>query len=191
MILEGIVTTMNASGEVNIAPMGPRLLPPYELDIGTIFELRPFQTSQTYANLTSHPQGVLHVVDDVLLLAQAAVSKVELRSPLRFAECVRGMVLPSACRAYEFELAAVDKRNERAVLSARVVCVHRLRDFFGLNRAMFAVVEAAILATRLHLLPREEIMAEYARLRVLVQKTGGEREHAAFAFLEQYVGESA
>ena len=58
-----------------------------------------------------------------------------------------------------------------------------LREFFGFNRAKHAVVEAAILATRTAFLPREQIMAEYERLAVLVEKTGGERETEAFAFL--------
>jgi hypothetical protein len=61
--------------------------------------------------------------------------------------------------------------------------VGRLRDFFGFNRAKHAVVEAAILATRTQILPAAEIEAEYRRLAVLVDKTGGEQEHTAFAFL--------
>jgi hypothetical protein len=72
-------------------------------------------------------------------------------------------------------------------LRAEVVHVHRLRDFFGFNRAMFAVLEAAILATRRHLLPRADIEKEYERLAVLVQKTGGPREHEAFEVLRQAV----
>ena len=56
--------------------------------------------------------------------------------------------------------------------------------FFWFNRAKHAVVEAAILATRVHFLPREEILADFARLNVLVEKTGGAQERRAFDFLE-------
>jgi hypothetical protein len=66
-----------------------------------------------------------------------------------------------------------------------------LREFFGLNRAKHAVVEAAILATRLHLIPVEEIRAEYRKLRVLVEKTGGPAESAAFDFLTEHVERAA
>jgi hypothetical protein len=62
-----------------------------------------------------------------------------------------------------------------------------LREFFGFCRAKHAVVEAAILATRLHLLPREEIDAEFRKLARIVEKTGGEQEREAFEFLEAYV----
>ncbi|MFG0335437.1 MAG: DUF447 domain-containing protein, partial [Maioricimonas sp. JB049] len=58
-------------------------------------------------------------------------------------------------------------------------------------RACHAVLEATILATRLHLVSASEILAEIDRLRPLVEKTGGATEHRAFAFVEQFVAETA
>jgi hypothetical protein len=49
------------------------------------------------------------------------------------------------------------------------------------------VLEAAILATRTHLLPPEQIRDEYARLQIIVDKTAGAREREAMAMLTQYV----
>jgi hypothetical protein len=66
-----------------------------------------------------------------------------------------------------------------------------LRDFFGFNRAKHAVVEAAILATRTDFLPLDEIEAEYRKLKVLVDKTGGDQEQRAFAFLREHVARAA
>jgi hypothetical protein len=150
-------------------------------------ELRPFPTSRTYANLRAHPDGVLHVTDDVLLLARAAIGAIETLPTLVSTTVVRGQILQDACRAYEFRCVSFDNSAQRVSIQAEIVATHRFRDFFGLNRAMFAVVEAAILATRVSHLPLEEILAEYTRLAVLVQKTGGPREHEAFAFLQDYV----
>lgn len=186
MILEGVVTSLGPDGAVNVAPMGPRLAPPYRLELGSEFELRPFRTSRTCANLLAHPEAVLHVTDDVLLLARAAIGEVR-DAALRPAAAVRGAVLADACRAYEVAVELTDGAAERVTFRARVRHVHRLRDFFGLNRAVFAVVEAAILATRVHLLPPASIAADLDRLAVLVQKTGGPREEEAFALLRAYV----
>lgn len=72
-------------------------------------------------------------------------------------------------------------------MEARVVHSGRLRDFFGFNRAKHAVLEGAILATRTHLLPADEIRHEFDRLRVIVQKTAGAGEREAFELLENYV----
>lgn len=181
MILEGLVTTTGADGGMHLAPMGPRVEPDW-----SGFLLRPFPTSQTYRNLKAHGEGVLHVTDDVLLLAQAAVGQAE-PPPTRPAERVAGFVLTGACRFYEFVVRSMDESQERMQIRAEVVYRGMSREFFGLNRAKHAVVEAAILATRLHLIPADEIRAEYRKLRVLVEKTGGPAEHAAFDFLTEHV----
>ena len=78
MILEGIVTTVNADGTLNISPMGPTIADDVQSD-GKIdqFVLRPFDTSTTFANLKRTRAGVLHVTDDVLLFARAAIGEAE------------------------------------------------------------------------------------------------------------------
>ena len=187
MILEGILTTINADGGTNISPMGPIVDPSM-----TTLVLRPFKTSRTFANLRASRQGVFHVTDDVWLLARAAVGDVD--APTRPADAVKGRVLVDACRGYEFRVIDFDERADRCTLRAEVVATRRMHDFFGFNRAKHAVVEAAILATRVGLRPRDEILAELDRLVILVDKTGGQQEHRAFAFLRTYVeqaGESS
>jgi uncharacterized protein len=182
MILEGIVTTTNADGTINVAPMGPIVDAAMQSLV-----LRPFQTSTTYANLKRHGEGVLHVTDDVLLLARAAIGGLDATPETFPAEHVKGAVLRSACRWYEFRVRSLDDSQERTRIQAEVVHTGRLRDFFGFNRAKHAVLEAAILATRVHLLPVEEIRAEFDRLAVPVEKTAGEAEREAFRLLREYV----
>ena len=100
---------------------------------------------------------------------------------------IRGWMLSDACRDYEFRVLKIDDREERVSIEVEVVHRETQRDFFGFNRAKHAVVEAAILATRTDFLPLAEIEAEYARLAVIVQKTGGDQEKQAFAFLREHV----
>jgi hypothetical protein len=181
MILEGLVTTLAPSGGLHLAPMGPRVGPGMDH-----FVLRPFPTSQTYHHLRTHGEGVLHVTDDVLLLARAAVGPVRPPPEHRPAERVRGWVLTGACRFYEFRVRSIDERGPRLTIEAEVAHRGTLREFFGFNRAKHAVLEAAILATRLHLLPADEVAAEYQKLAVIVEKTGGPDELAAMAFLQEH-----
>jgi uncharacterized protein len=185
MILEALVTTLDAGGSPHLAPMGPRVSPDF-----TRFTLRPFPTSQTYQNLLRHGEGVLHITDDALLLAKAAIGAVGEMPAVRPSERVRGYVLADCCRYFEFAVRSVDASNERVSIEAEVVHAGRVRDFFGFNRAKHAVVEAAILATRLHFLPLAEVAAEFAKLRVIVGKTGGPDEHAAMDLLEARLREA-
>lgn len=188
MILEGIVTTRNADGGINLAPMGPRI----ELDDSgkpcfETFLLRPFRTSLTFANLLRERQGVLHVVDDVRLLARAAILNDDPLPSLRPATHIHGAVLVDCCRFMEFVIDEVDASLDRASFTARVVHAGHVRDFFGLNRAKHAIVEAAILATRRHLIDPTEMEEAFTRLAPLIKKTGGPAEHEAFALLLDYV----
>ncbi len=182
MIVEGIVTSRSAAGDLNVAPMGPLV------DVAlTTLTLRPFQTSQTYRNLKEHPFGVFHIVDDVLLLAQAAIGRLQELPPTFPAEKITGQVLSDACRWYEFEVEHIDDSSERTRIETRVVHMGRLRDFWGFNRAKHAVLEAAILATRLHILPAEQVRQQWEWLRSAIEKTAGPRETQAFQLLDEYL----
>lgn len=183
MILEGIVTTISADGRVNAAPMGP-VVEDVPGPIATLI-LRPFSTSRTFHNLCEVPEGVFHVTDDVLLLARATVGDAPVETvpstvvhPPRLVDC---------CRFYEFRIQEFDRHEERGRIVADVVASGRVRDFFGLNRAKFAVLEAAILASRLAILPMREIRDQIVRLAPLVEKTGGSREKLAWDLLTEYV----
>jgi hypothetical protein len=77
----------------------------------------------------------------------------------------------------------LDDRAERTTIVIESVAEGDLAPLFGLNRAKHAVVEAAILATRLDFLPTADVLAEYRRLAVPVDKTGGPDERLAFGLL--------
>jgi hypothetical protein len=179
MILEGLITTTNNDGNPHLAPMGPTVFG----DFASLL-LRPFPTSNTYQNLTRHGEGVFHITDDARLIAYAAVGKLQEVPPTNPATAVAGFVLRDACRAFEFRVTEIDATRERVHISADVVHRHSLREWGGFNRAKHAVIEAAILATRFHLLPADDITAEFKKLRVIVDKTGGDAEHDAMGMLE-------
>lgn len=182
LILEGIVVTQDEAGAANIAPMGPRV------DRGlTRLVLRPFQTAQTYRNLKASRRGVFHVIDDVELLAHAAVGMLDPAPALVSVESFPCPRLADACRWLAFRVLTLDDQTERTTIDCEVVASGTIRDFFGFNRAKHAVLEAAILATRTGILPDDELRGEMARLATPVAKTAGEQERRAFEFLQQYV----
>lgn len=182
LVLEGLVTTRDRAGALHLAPMGPHVE-----ELPRRFLLRLFPTSETFTNLQAHPEGVLHISDDVLLFAQGAIGRILQPPAHRPAEVVLGYILQDACRAFEFRARQFDDSEPRVRIECAVVKIHEQRPFFGFNRARHAVLEAAILATRLHLIPSPEIQTELARLRLIVEKTGGNREKAAFDLLAHHV----
>jgi hypothetical protein len=182
MILEGLVTSVNPDGTARVAPMGPVV----EDDLQR-FVLRPYQSSRTCANLRRTGQGVFHITDDVELLALAAIQRLDTLPAMRRATSVEGMILEDVCQWFAFRVLRIDDSASRAELDCEVVERGRVRDFIGFNRARNAVVEASILATRVGLLDGNDILAEFSRLKTIVEKTAGDREFRAFASLEDYV----
>jgi hypothetical protein len=182
VILEAIVTTLNADQSVNVSPMGPLVDASMKE-----FTLRPYETSMTCQNLQRTRQGVLHVTDDVELLARAAINQLDPLPEMVAATAVEGSILVAACRWYAFEVVSLDDRNEPVTMQCQVVESGRQRDFFGFNRAKHAVLEAAILATRVQFLPAALIRSQLEQLAVIVGKTAGAQEQRAFDLLQDYV----
>ena len=178
MIVETIVTTRNVGGTINFAPMG------VEWGDERIV-LKPFLETTTFRNLSDTRVAVVNLTDDAMLFAQGAISSPEY--PWVPAEVVPGVILEAACSWRELEVVAIDDTPPRSRIESRVVHRGLRREFIGFNRARHAVLEAAILATRTHLLPAEQIREEYARLQIIVDKTAGPREQAAMELLTRYV----
>jgi len=178
VIIESIVTTVDVNGSINFAPMG------VEWGEETIV-LKPFLETTTFRNLSATGVAVVNLTDDAMLFAQGAISSPQF--PSIPATIVEGAVLEAACSWRELRVVTIDATPPRSRIEAQVVHRGTRREFIGFNRARNAVLEAAILATRTHLLPAEQIREEYARLQVVVDKTAGPREREAMDLLTQYV----
>ena len=178
MIVETIVTTIAADGTVNCAPMG------VEWGDETIV-LKPFLETATYRNLMATRAAVVNLTDDVRVFARAAISNPQYQTGP--ATVVRGVVLADCCSWRELEVQAIDSTPPRSRIDTRVVHQGRRREFIGFNRARHAVLEAAIYATRVQLLPRTFIDSEMARLQVIVDKTAGPEEIEAMTLLTEYI----
>ena len=178
MIVETIVTTLSDEGVVNCAPMG------VEWGVDAIV-LKPFVETTTYRNLLTARVAVVNLTDDVRVFARAAISNPQY--PTAPAEVIPGVVLADCCSWRELRVRSVDTTPPRSRVETDVVYQGTRREFIGFNRARCAVIEAAIYATRLHLLPRAFIETEMARLQVIVDKTAGEQEFEAMAVLADFV----
>jgi hypothetical protein len=180
MIRECIVTTTSEEGRVHIAPLGI-------IADGAGWILAPFRPSTTLDNLRATPFAVANFTDDVLIFAGCLTGNRDW--PTRPASRVRGAVLEGTLAHAELEVVTVEEDDLRPRFHCRVVHEAAHAPFKGFNRAQAAVIEAAILASRLHMLPREKIETELAYLQTAVEKTAGPREHEAWRLLVEKIEE--
>jgi hypothetical protein len=150
-----------------------------------VIVLKPFLETATYRNVLATGAAVVNLVDDARVFARAAISNPDY--PTIPADVVRGVVLSDCCSWRELTVRSIDSTPPRSRIETSIVHRGVRREFIGFNRARNAVLEAAIYATRLHLLEREFIESEMARLQVIVDKTAGPDEREAMALLTDHI----
>ena len=177
MILETIVTTRGEDRD-QIAPMGIRRQ-------DDLVIIAPFRPSATLDSLLHARCAALNFTDDVRVFAGCLTGRYEWPTvPARRVACNR---LANALAHTELELERVEEEPQRPRLFFREVERFTHAPFAGFNRAQAAVIEGAILVSRLHMLPREKIDAEMQYLSIAVSKTAGPRELEAWGWLNEEI----
>ena len=178
MIFETIIITVNAAHEPHITPFGV-------LFEGEQVIISPYKPSTTLNNILATQFAVMNMTDDVRVFAGALTGNTNwsllpinnhagIYSAYRLADCLAHTVL---------QLIEVRDDETRPQLVMQTICSKNHQSFQGFNRAQAAVVELSILVSRLHILPKEKVMTEKAYLQIAIDKTAGERELEAWAWL--------
>jgi hypothetical protein len=169
---------VDRSGKVHIAPLGIIA----ERDGWVI---APFRPSVTLDNLGEVPFAVASYTDDVRIFAGCLTGRKDWPTvPLD------GFPVPRLAAALAHSVLRVESVTDDGVRPrhfCRVVQEEAHAPFTGFNRAKAAVLELAILASRLSMLPREKIEAEIAYLSIAIEKTAGPDEREAWGWLMEKV----
>ncbi len=174
VIFETVVTTVAADGTPHIAPMGVRYRDDEVL-------LMPFKPSTTHANIIASGAAVLNILTDTRVFAGCVTGR---RAwPIQPVEHVNGVRLACALRHIELRLAHQDDDAQRPVLHMARVHAATHAEFHGFNRAQAAVIEGAVLVSRLHMLAPQKVDGEMAYLQIAIDKTASAHEHEAWGWL--------
>lgn len=177
VIYECVVTTVSPEGKAHVAPMGVRYQP-------GVVVLMPFVPSTTLSNIVATRHAVLNIVLDTRVFAGCVTGRKDW--PTQGAERVPGVRLSAALSHVELQLQSMSD-DQRPVL--RMARVHEVSHapFIGFNRAQAAVIEGAVLVSRLHMLTPEKVATEMAYLQISIGKTAGPEEHEAWGWLQEAV----
>ncbi len=177
-IFETVVTTLSAGGMPHIAPMGVR----YQRGLVV---LMPFKPSTTLDNIVATRHAVLNLVTDTRVFAGCVTGRRDW--PTQPAQKIAGVRLACALTHVELVLEALVDETQRPLLRMERVHEAAHAPFIGMNRAQAAVVEGAVLVSRLGMLPQDKIDAEMAYLQIAIDKTAGPAEHEAWGWLQDAV----
>jgi hypothetical protein len=177
-IVEAIVTTRSAAGETHLAPLG------LIADQGN-WIMAPFRPSRTLDNLRETGCAVASHTDDVRVFAGSVTGRREW--PTVPADKIDGVRLADCVAHWELAVERIIEDEQRPRFSCRLVHAASHRPWEGFNRAQAAVLECAVLVTRLNMLPPEKIEAELKYLDIAISKTAGPREAEAWDWLMEKV----
>ncbi len=178
MILETIITSVDVTGKPHVTPFGAR----YE-DENVV--ISPFKPSCTLANVLATKCAVMNLTDDVRVFAGALTNRT--CWSLLQAKKIKGFRLVDCLAHVELELLEVRDDATRPQLVMKKVYEENHRPFQGFNRAQAAVIELAVLVSRLHVLPCEKIQTEMQYLQIAIDKTAGEHEQQAWGWLVEKI----
>lgn len=177
-IQEVIVTTASTAGVGHIAPMGVRMA-------GDIVLLMPFRPSTTLANVLATQAAVVNFCSDARLFAGCVTGRRQW--PLVAATRLASVRLADSHGHLELRLVRVDDDPQRPTLVMEGVHRESHQPFDGMNRARAAVLEGAVLVSRLDLLEADKIDREMAYLQIAIDKTAGPEEAEAWGWLRAKV----
>jgi hypothetical protein len=177
MIRETIVTTVDGGGRVHVAPLG--LIAERE-----DWVIAPFRPSATLDNLLALPHAVASHVDDVRIFAGCLTGRRDWPTAPTGGPVPR---LAAALTHWELEVRGHVEHEQRPRFRMRLTAAVTHAPAQGFNRAQAAVIELAILSSRLTMLPREKVQREIEYLTIAVEKTAGPREEEAWGWLMEKV----
>ena len=180
MIRETIVSTMDGAGRVHVAPLGI-------IAEGDGWIIAPFRPSTTLENLRVVPFAVANFTDDVRVFAGCLTGRAEW--PTARSQDIAVPRLAGALAHAELAVVGTTEDEQRPRFHCRVVRNVAHAPFRGFNRAQAAVIEAAILVSRLQMLPRDKVEREIAYLEIAVSKTASAAEEEAWGWLMDRIQE--
>ncbi|MFM9834558.1 MAG: DUF447 domain-containing protein [Methylophilaceae bacterium] len=178
MIFETIITSIDATGKTHTTPFGVRME-------GEFVVISPYKPSTTLENILATKHAVMNLTDDVRVFAGALTGRKTW--PLLEACKIRGFRLADCLAHTELALAEIREDIARPQLVMKKIHEENHGKFKGFNRAQAAVIELAVLASRVHMLPREKIETELQYLTIAIEKTAGEHEHEAWSWLVEKI----
>ena len=178
VIFETVVTTVAPDGTPHVAPMGVRYR---EGAGGGEIILMPFKPSTTHDNIAATGHAVLNIVLDTRVFAGSVTGRRDW--PVLPAEKIVGVRLACALSHIELHLAQRIEDVQRPVLHMARVHQATHGSYAGFNRAQAAVIEGAVLVSRLHMLPAAKVDAEMAYLQIAIDKTAAPEEREAWGWL--------
>jgi len=171
MIRESIVITTDLKKKPHVVPMG------ITFNKKKLF-ISPFIPSKTYLNLKENPYAVINFTDDVNIFVDSLLGQKNFK--IESTKKIKSFYLKNALSYIEVKVIKFIENKTRPMFECKILKETSIGSFKGFNRAQLSVIEAAILVSRIDILPMKKIKKEINYLKIAIDKTAGKNEKIAW-----------
>ena len=171
MIRESIVITTDLKKKPHVVPMG------VTFNKKKLF-ISPFIPSKTYLNLKENPYAVINFTDDVNIFVDSLLGQKNFK--IESTKKIKSFYLKNALSYIEVKVIKFIENKTRPEFECKILKETSIGSFKGFNRAQLSVIEAAILVSRIDILPMKKIKKEINYLKIAIDKTAGKNEKIAW-----------
>lgn len=144
VIYEGVLLTRSLDGVINVAAMGYK-----KIDDSHVL-ITPYTNTKTYRNLTETRSGTLCIVDDVKLIADIVLKRVNVNSVIERVSGFPDLIVLGSKAALALNVEGKEVVGEKAEIKCRVDSVFTRGDFSPYSRVKPAIIEMLIYYTKIN-----------------------------------------
>ena len=178
MIIETIISTIDNEEEVNFSPFG------IQKNKNQIL-ISPYIPSKTLLNLKLTKCAVVNYTDNTNFFVNCIIGNKKFKK--KKCKNFSGFFLED-CFGYEqVKVKKIIKNKLRPTFVCEIDKSFHIKNYEGHNRAKASIIEACILASRVHLLRKNKILNELSYLSIAVEKTAGSLEKKSWKKILNYI----
>ena len=178
MIIETIICTKNNQGNVNFAPFGIKKIKNYIL-------ISPYIPSTTLNNLRATGNASINYTDDATFFVNCLLGKKNFQK--KKCSKINSYFLKDALAHDEVVVESVKQNKVRPIFKCKIINQEEHKRFEGFNRARNSLIEACILASRVKILKKKQILKELEGLKNSVEKTAGIKERKSWNLISKFI----
>ncbi len=178
MIIETIISTIDNEEKVNFSPFG------IQKNKNQIL-ISPYIPSKTLLNLQLTKCAVINYTDNTNFFVNCIIGNKKFKK--KKCKNFPGFFLEN-CFGYEqVKVKKIIKDKLRPTFVCQIDKSFQIKNYEGHNRAKASIIEACILASRVHILDKKKILNELSYLGISVKKTAGSVEKKSWEKISKYI----
>jgi len=147
--------------------------------------ISPYIPSTTLNNLKETGNASINYTDDASFFVKCILGKKNFEK--KKCSKINSYFLKEALAHDEVIVESIKENKVRPIFKCKIINKEEHKRFEGFNRARNSLIEACILASRVKILKKKQILKELENLKISVEKTAGIKERKSWNLISRFI----